>query len=254
MIRPGIGLLSVLLGFLALPGIAMAQDTTPPAITIATPADGAEYTQGDPVIASYSCVDAESTVTECAGPVASGAVLSTAIVGDHQFTVTATDSAGNTTSLTHSYKVKPVEGDVGGGVTTPILDLSIGLPGTFSPFIPGLPVAYTTQALATVLSTAEDAFLSVWDASSVATGHLVNGPYALQNPLVVGATSNVPYATGASGPVGGAANPTTILTYNGPVTNDSVTITFTQTIAELEALRTGPYSKTLTFTLATANP
>ena len=48
MIRPGMGLLSVLVGTAALPGVALAQDpdTTQPTVTIATPLEGAEYTKG----------------------------------------------------------------------------------------------------------------------------------------------------------------------------------------------------------------
>jgi hypothetical protein len=56
----------------------------------------------------------------------------------------------------------------------------------------------------------------------------------------------------AFAPVSGA--PTTILTYNAPKSNDAVTITFKQSIGRTEALRTGPYSKTLTYTLSTTNP
>ena len=53
MIRPWIGVLSVVLGCAALPCSAMAQ--TAPAITIATPTEGAQYKVGDPVLASFSC-------------------------------------------------------------------------------------------------------------------------------------------------------------------------------------------------------
>ena len=59
-------------------------------------------------------------------------------------------------------------------------------------------------------------------------------------------------ATG--GAVGGSAAPTTLLTYAGPTSNDAVTITFKQSIGATEALRTGSYAKTLTFTLSTTNP
>ena len=38
------------------------------------------------------------------------------------------------------------------------------------------------------------------------------------------------------------------------MSNDSVTLTFKQPIAANDALRTGTYSKTLTFTLSTTNP
>ena len=41
---------------------------------------------------------------------------------------------------------------------------------------------------------------------------------------------------------------------HAPVSNDPVTITFKQAISANDALRTGTYSKTLTFTLSTTNP
>ena len=43
-------------------------------------------------------------------------------------------------------------------------------------------------------------------------------------------------------------------TYAAPVSNDVVPVTFTQKIAATDALRTGAYSKTLTFTLSTTTP
>ena len=58
----------------------------------------------------------------------------------------------------------------------------------------------------------------------------------------------------AFAPIGGSSNPLSILTYNAPVSNDTVTIAFQQNIAANDALRTGSYSKTLTFTLSTTTP
>ena len=40
----------------------------------------------------------------------------------------------------------------------------------------------------------------------------------------------------------------------GPASNDLVTIGFKQPIKATDALRTGTYGKTLTFTLSTTNP
>jgi len=51
-----------------------------------------------------------------------------------------------------------------------------------------------------------------------------------------------------------AASPLALLTWAGPVTDDAVTIGFRQHIAANQALRTGVYAKTLTFTLATTSP
>ena len=53
-------------------------------------------------------------------------------------------------------------------------------------------------------------------------------------------------------PVGG--NPLTLLTYAGPASNDQVTIGLKQSVGSTEPLRTGTYSKTLTFTLSTTTP
>jgi hypothetical protein len=42
--------------------------------------------------------------------------------------------------------------------------------------------------------------------------------------------------------------------WSGPVSNDAVTVSFAQHINAGDALRTGSYSRTLTFTLSTTNP
>ena len=40
----------------------------------------------------------------------------------------------------------------------------------------------------------------------------------------------------------------------GPTSNEAVTVDFKQSIGANDALRTGSYSKTLTFTLSTTTP
>jgi hypothetical protein len=79
-----------------------------------------------------------------------------------------------------------------------------------------------------VISSAADATLT-----NSAPGHLMNGTFALPQPLVVELSKS---------------------TWTGPVSNDPVTITFKQHVDATDALRTGSYSKTLTFTLSTTNP
>jgi hypothetical protein len=65
----------------------------PPTITITTPAEEAAYTQGQAINANYSCQPGEgSSVKTCAGPVANGAPLETAAVGEHEFLVKAEDN------------------------------------------------------------------------------------------------------------------------------------------------------------------
>ena len=98
-----------------------------------------------------------------------------------------------------------------------------------------------------------EATLSVADPATTNTGKLVNGTFALPQTLQANGT-RPGAAAGAYAPVGGSASPTTLINYNGPVSNDSATIGFKQSIAANDALRTGAYSKTLTFTLSTTTP
>jgi hypothetical protein len=82
----------------------------------------------------------------------------------------------------------------------------------------------------------------------VNTGKLVNGAFVMPKALEINANG------GAYAPVGGTAGPTTLRTYGGPVSNHAVTLGFKQSIGATDALRTGTYSKTLTFTLSTTSP
>ena len=104
-----------------------------------------------------------------------------------------------------------------------------------------------------MISTAGDAVLSVADQSATATGHLVNGAFSLPAALQASASS-AGGTGGARADVGGAASPTALLTYTAPVSNDAVTLAFRQHVSASDALRTGAYSKTLTFTLSTTSP
>lgn len=83
------------------------RDTTAPTIDLAVPQDGAAYMVGDAAVVDYACADEEggSGLLTCAGPVATGAALDTSTPGVYDFTVEATDAAGNPASLTHSYVV-----------------------------------------------------------------------------------------------------------------------------------------------------
>jgi PKD repeat protein len=140
-----------------------------------------------------------------------------------------------------------------GGTVPATLALSLGTPASFGPFVPGVGKVYDASMTANVISTAGDATLSVADPSSTATGHLVNGSFSLPQPLMAKATS-AKGTGGAFAPVGSSSSPLNLLTYDAPVSNDSVTIALQQAIGANDALRTGSYSKTLTFTLSTTTP
>jgi len=132
--------------------------------------------------------------------------------------------------------------DVGGSVPA-TLALQLSGDAGFGAFTPGIARDYDASTTATVTSTAGDAALSVVDPA--ATGRLVNGEFALEQP--VQASVSGPFA-----PVGGT--PLTLHSYDGPASNDALTVRFRQSIGAGEALRTGTYSKTLTFTLSTTAP
>jgi len=140
-----------------------------------------------------------------------------------------------------------------GGTVPATLSLSLGTPASFGAFTAGVAKDYVASMTANVISTAGNAALSVADASSTATGHLVNGTFSLPSALQAKATS--PLGTGGVlADVGGSASPTSLLSYAAPVSNDSVAVGFQQHIGSSDALRTGSYTKTLTFTLSTTAP
>jgi hypothetical protein len=115
------------------------------------------------------------------------------------------------------------------GATVPAtLALTLGAPATFGAFTPGVGKDYTASTTADVLSTAGDAALTVSD-----PGHLMNGTFSLPQPLVVEFSK---------------------ASWTAPVSHEPVTIMFKQHINATDALRTGAYSKTLTFTLSTTTP
>jgi type 1 glutamine amidotransferase len=147
---------------------------------------------------------------------------------------------------------KDVGGNVGGSVPA-TLSLGLGPAASFGAFTPGVAKTYTASTTASVISTAGDSVLSVADPSNTATGRLVNGSFALPAPVQAAATSAVG-AGAALANVGGSSSPTGLLTYSGPVSNDAATLNFSQAIAANDALRTGGYNKTLTFTLSTTTP
>ena len=141
-----------------------------------------------------------------------------------------------------------------GGSVPATLGLTMGTPATFGAFAPGLAKDYAAQTTASVISSAGDGALSVADPSATATGHLVNGTFSLPSALQAKASSAAGTGSAAFANVGGSAAPTGLLTYSGPTSNDAVTVAFQQHIGTTDALRTGAYNKTLTFTLSTTTP
>jgi hypothetical protein len=125
----------------------------------------------------------------------------------------------------------PTEYPVATGVSGTVpatLALTLGPAASFGALTAGVAKDYTAQTSANVISTAGNAALSFSD-----PGHLTNGSFALPSPLVIELSKS---------------------SWTGPVSNDPVTIRFAQRVNANDALRTGTYSKTVTFTLSTTQP
>ena len=131
----------------------------------------------------------------------------------------------------------PVPSTVGGSVPA-TLSLQLGPNASFGSFVAGVAGNYSAMTAANVISTAGNAALTV---STVSPGgsprfarrHLTNGAFALPEALQVEIAPNA---------------------WSAPVSNGASTLTFRQHIGANDPLRTGTYSKTLTFTLSTTAP
>jgi hypothetical protein len=246
MIRPWKVFLSVAVGAAVLPCSAMAQ-----APVITSPGGSGVYKLNETVNAAYTCPG--TTVATCEGTVPAGQPIKTDQVGTFNFVVTAKNAEGATLATsTVAYQVTE-SGGGGGGEVPATLDLTLGTPTAFAPFVPGVARDYTSTLTAQILSTALDATLTVGDTAETNVGKMVNGSFPLTQTVQVGAVKGATGTPSEYKPLGGMSSPTTLLTYDGPVSG-SAAITFKQPVAETDPLRTGSYSKTLTFTLSTTNP
>jgi hypothetical protein len=214
--------------------------------------DGRPVAGFDPGTLDYVNVGADPVAPEITATAADNGTVAIrpplSVPGTATVTVTSEDGS---TSRTYTLALVPSSTSVGGSVggTVPAtLALTLGAPASFGAFTPGVAATYTAVTTADVVSTAGDAVLSVADPDPAHPGQLVNGSHALPQRLQADA-DGAPYA-----PVGGASSPTPLLTYAGPVSHDAVSIGFTQSIGASDPLRTGSYTKSLTFTLATDQP
>jgi hypothetical protein len=124
--------------------------------------------------------------------------------------------------------VDATDGGGSSGSVPATLGLTVAPGASFGAFTPGVDKDYTASTTANIISTAGDATLTSSD-----PGHLMNGTFALPAPLEVSFSRS---------------------SWTGPTANEPVTIGFKQHIGATDALRTGAYSKTLTFTLSTTTP
>ena len=116
-----------------------------------------------------------------------------------------------------------------GGTVPATLSLTLGAPASFGTFTPNVDRTYEATTTANVTSTAGDAALSV----SPQPAYLANGAYTLSRAAGGGVLEGGVDGAGVRRPGDDHVPPA---------------------IGATEPLRTGNYSKTLTFTLSTTNP
>jgi len=221
---------------------AIVGDVLLQAPTIASPANGSTPASTQPAISGTGTPGDTVTVKNgstvvCTATVAADGTWSctpSPALPSGQATLTATqaDQTGNpsaaaTVTFTVPTGSTSSTGTVAGS-TPATLALTLGGPASFGAFTPGVDKTYTASTTANVVSSAGDAALSVSD-----PGHLTNGTFSLSDPLQVSLSKS---------------------SWTGPVSNDPVTIGFSQHVGANDALRTGSYSQTLTFTLSTTQP
>ena len=142
-------------------------------------------------------------------------------------------------------------GTVGGSVGA-TLSLTLGTPAQFGAFTPGVTKTYPASTTANVISTAGDARSA---SPTRARPHRPPGQRRVLPPAA------------AAGPCPQRRQhrhrlqqrrllgpPLNLLTYSGPISNDAVSLEFSQLVNAADALRTGAYNKALTFTLSTTTP
>ena len=140
---------------------------------------------------------------------------------------TAATSFYNASSGTAAYEATTGPQNVGGTVPA-TSSLTLGGTASFGAFTPGADKTYTAQSTANVVSTAGDAALT-------ASGpvRLSNGAFTLSEPLRVAFSKS---------------------TWSAPVSNDPVTIAYSQHIGGPSRCAPAPTAGRVTFTLSTTNP
>jgi peptidoglycan/xylan/chitin deacetylase (PgdA/CDA1 family) len=109
-------------------------DTTGPKVLISAPVDGQRVESGSTLTAYYTCTD-NAAVATCFGTVASGATIPTNVPGTFKFSVTATDTAGNVTTVSVTYTV--------GDATPPQITITSPTTGATYTWAQGQKAAYT---------------------------------------------------------------------------------------------------------------
>ena len=85
--------------------VSINLDKTAPTVIITSPVQNAVFQTLENVLAAWAASDSLSGIESESGTIAAGSPIDTSTQGLNTFTVTATDLAGNSTMVTHSYSV-----------------------------------------------------------------------------------------------------------------------------------------------------
>jgi hypothetical protein len=108
--------------------LALRSIVTTPDVTITSPADGAFFGVGQNVTADYGCTAGTAGLESCVGSVPNGTQLDTSTPGTYDFSVTATDLDGASTTVTHTYTI---------GIDTTPPTISFNRPADGATFVQG---------------------------------------------------------------------------------------------------------------------
>ncbi|MBE2317195.1 ThuA domain-containing protein [Solirubrobacter sp. CPCC 204708] len=166
----------------------------------------------------------------------------------------ATDREGNreavktqTVTVTDTPSGEPVEKPVTVRAQVPkMLALDLDATADLGSFLPGTTATYSATLTGKVTSSEAASALTVHDPSPNATGKLVNGSYALPQPLQLRG------ADGAFAPLTG--QPLSLVRFTTAVGSRPISVDLRQSIAETDSVLAGAYSKTLVFTLSATTP
>ena len=234
-------------------------DVLPQAPAITSPAAGASPTSTMPVISGTGTPGDTVTVSNGATVVCTAVVAADGTwsctpalalpAGAVTLTATQADQTGNPSAASapvaitvplgrdehHGHGRRHDAGDAGADARRP---------ASFAPFTPGVAQDYTASTTADGDVQRRRRGADVVDPSRLLRATWSTARSRCRRPcrplaVSVGAVSR---------------SPPTLKSWSAPVSNDPVTVGFTQSIGANDALRTGSYSKTLTFTLSTTQP